>query len=198
MGSTENCSVFDAVRFVPGRSPFLVPQKLTRSPDQTPTRSRRSEWAGRKARCCRAGFPCRQASPCVRADARIGPPADLADNCRFRITARLRVLCRAGDFARRRAWRRRKVSGTMPASSPTKHGASSCRTLPDISAVNRQRAPPSAPSGASTSPCGGGCQSAAAPKASPVRGGVAAGDGGVPHLAPPLSFRSAARPRLPA
>ena len=75
MGSTENCSVCDAVRSVPGRSPFLVPQKLTRSPDQTPTRSRRSEWAGRKARCCRAGFPCRQAPLRLRLPAHPPPLA---------------------------------------------------------------------------------------------------------------------------
>ena len=103
MGSTENCSVCDAVRSVPGRSPFLVPQKLTRSPDQTPTRSRRSEWAGRKARCCRAGFPCRQASPCVGADARIGPPSALAVSCRFRIAAHSQPQCRTGVHARRKS-----------------------------------------------------------------------------------------------
>ena len=103
MGSTENCSVFDAVRFVPGRSPFLVPQKLTRSPDQTPTRSRRSEWAGRKARCCRAGFPCRQALPCVGADAYIDPPASLAAGWLLSVTSRSQPQCRAGVHARRKS-----------------------------------------------------------------------------------------------
>ena len=62
-GSTENCSVYGAVEFVPGRSPFLASQKLTRSPDWTPTRSLRSEWACRKTRCYRAGCPCRRAPP---------------------------------------------------------------------------------------------------------------------------------------
>ena len=103
MGSTENCSVCDAVRSVPGRSPFLVPQKLTRSPDQTPTRSRRSEWAGRKARCCRAGFPCRQALPCVGADAYIDPPASLAAGWLLSVTSRSQPQCRAGVHARRKS-----------------------------------------------------------------------------------------------
>ena len=116
MGSTENCSVCDAVRSVPGRSPFLVPQKLTRSPDQTPTRSRRSEWAGRKARCCRAGFPCRQAPPCVGADARIGPPSALAVGCLFRIAAHSQPQCRAGLHTRRlRFPAPQGLPGEMPA-----------------------------------------------------------------------------------
>ena len=59
---------------------------------------------------------------CVGADACIGPSAGLANNCRFRITARLRVPCKAGDFARRGALRHRWVSGTMEASSPTDAG----------------------------------------------------------------------------
>ena len=44
----------------------------------------------------------------------------------------------------------------MPASSPAKHKAMSCRILQDISAASRQCTPPSAPNGASTSPCRGG------------------------------------------
>ena len=89
---------------------------------QTPTRSRRSEWGGRKAYGCPANCFRWKAQPCVGADACIGPSAGLADNCRFRITARLRVPCRAGDFARRGALRHRRVCGTMQASSPTDAG----------------------------------------------------------------------------
>ena len=57
------------------------------------------------------------------------------------------------------AWGLRCVaggSGTMQASSPTKYKARFCRNLQDISAANRQCTPPSAPCGASTSPCRGG------------------------------------------
>ena len=50
------------------------------------------------------------------------------------------------------AWglRRCKVSGTMQASSPTKHRARPCRALQDTCGAKRQCTPPSAPYGAST------------------------------------------------
>ena len=72
------------------------------------------------------------------------------------------------------AWglRHRRVPGTMQASSPTKHRARSCRALQDTSAANRQCTPPSAPCGASTSPCRGGFVNGFHPKGSPVRGAV--------------------------
>ena len=63
-------------------------------------------------------------------------------------------------------------SGMMPASSPTKHRAMSCRILQDISAASRQCTPPSAPYGASTSPYRGGFANGFRPKGSPVRGAV--------------------------
>ena len=66
--------------------------------------------------------------------------------------------------------RHRRGSGTMQASSPTKYKARFCRALPDISAANRQCTPPSAPCGASTSPCRGGFANGFRPKGSPVRG----------------------------
>ena len=71
-----------------------------------------------------------------------------------------------------KALRYRKVSGTMQASSPTKHGARPCQALQDISAARRQCTPPSAPSGASTSPYRGGFANGFRPKGSPVRGAV--------------------------
>ena len=71
-------------------------------------------------------------------------------------------------------------------------GARRCRALQDIFAANRQCTPPSAPCGASTSPCRGGFGGTAAYKASPARGGVAPGDGGVRHLAVPIPFRGGA------
>ncbi len=69
-----------------------------------------------------------------------------------------------------KALRYRKVSGTMQASSPTKHGARPCQALQDISAARRQCTPPSAPSGASTSPYRGGFANGFPPKGSPARG----------------------------
>ena len=74
-------------------------------------------------------------------------------------------------------------------------GARSCRALQDISAAKRQCTPPSAPCGASTSPCRGGFIGGSPPKASPARGGVASGDGGVRHLAVPIPFRGDLRRR---
>ena len=76
-------------------------------------------------------------------------------------------------------------------------GARPCRTLRGISATNRQCTPQSAPSGASSSPCRGAFLGTAIPKASPARGGVAAGDGGVPHLALQIPFQIATLSRPP-
>ena len=69
-----------------------------------------------------------------------------------------------------KALRYRGVSGTMQASSPTKHGARPCQALQDISAAKRQCTPPSAPSGASTSPYRGGFANGFHLKGSPARG----------------------------
>ena len=115
--------------------------------------------------------------------------------------------------ARRRALKATAVYGALPvfgrnvgrAISPAagpcgiavRCGARRCRTLRGISATKRQCTPQSAPSGASSSPCRGAFLCAAASKASPARGGVAAGDGGVPHLALQISFRVAASSRPP-
>ena len=86
----------------------------------------------------------------------------------------------------------------MRAPPSEKRRARPCRTLRGISATNRQCTPQSAPSGASSSPCRGAFLCAAAtPKASPVRGGVAAGDGGVPHLTLQMPFRAVALSRPP-
>ena len=54
------------------------------------------------------------------------------------IAVRSRPQCRAGDFARRGALRRRMASGTMRASSPTKHRAWFHRVLQDPSIAKRQ------------------------------------------------------------
>ena len=55
---------------------------------------------------------------------------------------------------------------------PCGGGAMSCRILQDISAASRQCPPPSAPYGASTSPCRGGFANGFHPKGSPARGAV--------------------------
>ena len=85
----------------------------------------------------------------------------------------------------------------MRAPPSEKHRARLCQTLPDSSAANRQCTPQSAPFGASSSPCRGTFLGTAIPKASPARGGVAAGDGGVPHLTLQIPFRAAALSRPP-
>ena len=127
--------------------------------------------------------------------------------------------------------RHRKVSGTMQASSPTKHRAGFCRALQDISlrkaamhpsvcalrritglryphhtahaeaCLHSATAAP-APSRflrrrrrSTPQPLAGEpFQVAVAHKASPARGGAAAGGGGVRRLALPLPFRAAAAP----
>ena len=106
----------------------------------------------------------------VGADACIGPPAGLADGWRLRAGTCLWPQCRAGDFARRGGLA--PPQGFRDDASIVPYGgrARSCRALQDIFAANRQCTPPSAPSGASTSPCRGGFGGTAAYKASPVRG----------------------------
>ena len=100
----------------------------------------------------------------------IGPPPDLAANCRLPVAARSRPQCRAGVHARRSALASPHRAGTAP-------------NLPCAGASASQR-PPSSPPPQTT-------------KASPARGGAAAGGGGVPHLALPIPFRLAAH-RSPA
>ena len=99
-----------------------------------------------------------------------GPPAGLADGWRLCVAARSRPQCRAGDFARRGGLA--PPQGFRDDASIVPYGgrARLCRALSDISAANRQCTPPSAPCGASTSPCRGGFGGTAAYKASPVRG----------------------------
>src|SRR5699024_5258669 len=118
--------------------------------------------------------------------------AGLADGWRLCVAARSRRLCRAGDFARRGG--PAPPQGFRDDASIVPYGgrARPCRALQDIFAAKRQCTPPSAPSGASTSPCRGGFGGTAAYKASPARGGVAPGDGGVRHLALPIPFRGGA------
>ena len=110
--------------------------------------------------------------------------------CRFRVISRSRPQCRVGDFARRfglaasqgfrddasTAARRRRFGAQSTKCrllarrlSPTKHRARLCRA---IFTASRQYTPPSAPFGASTSPCRGGFANGFHPKGSPVRGAV--------------------------
>ena len=93
---------------------------------------------------------------CVGADACIGPPAGLADGWCLRAGTCLWPQCRAGDFARRGGLP--PPQGFRDDASIVPYGgrARPCRALQDISAANRQCTPPSAPCGASTSPCRGG------------------------------------------
>ena len=105
----------------------------------------------------------------------IGPPPNLAANCRLSVAARSRPQCRAGVHARRSslASPHRKPPPAQIYNMPPPH-------LTPLSRHTRFRRPPPLPQ---TS------------KASPARGGAAAGGGGVPHLAPPIPFRVAAFPR---
>mgnify|MGYP006070803483 CR=1 FL=1 len=94
-----------------------------------------------------------------------GPPAGLADGWRLCVAARSRPQCRAGDFARRGGLA--PPQGFRDDASIVPYGgrARACRALQDIFAANRQCTPPSAPCGASTSPCRGGFGGTAARKA---------------------------------
>ena len=58
--------------------------------------------------------------------------------CRLYTAVHSRPQCRAGDFARRGALRRRMASGTMQASSPAEHRARPCPASQDTSAAKRQ------------------------------------------------------------
>ena len=85
-----------------------------------------------------------------------GPPAGLADGRRLCVAAHSRRLCRAGVFARRLGFA--PPQGFRDDASIVPYGgrARPCRALQDIFAAKRQCTPPSAPCGASTSPCRGG------------------------------------------
>ncbi len=106
----------------------------------------------------------------------IGPPPNLAANCRLSVAARSRPQCRAGVHARRSslASPHRKPPPAQIYNMPPPH-------LTPLSRHTRFRRPPPLPQ---TS------------KASPARGGAAAGGGGVPHPAPPIPFRVAASPSI--
>ena len=81
------------------------------------------------------------------------------------------ALCAgADDLIGPRGLRHRKAHGTMQASSPTKRRARSCPVLQDISAAKQQCTPPSAPCGASTSPCRGGFIESLPPGRLPCKG----------------------------
>ena len=109
----------------------------------------------------------------------IGPPPNLAANCRLSVAARSRPQCRAGVHARRSS-----LASPHSAANRRLRRFTICprRTFPPLSRHTRFRRTPSPPQ---TS------------KASPARGGAAAGGGGVPHLAPPIPFRLAAHAPLP-
>ena len=105
-----------------------------------------------------------------RDDDFIGPPAGLTDGWCLRAGSCLWPQCRAGDFARRGALAPPQGFRDDASIAPYGGRARACRALQDIFAANRQCTPPSAPCGASTSPCRGGFGRTAAYKASPVRG----------------------------
>ena len=97
-----------------GALPRQYPSGPPRGPRRAKTPALQCKAYGRhnRGRQARQVDDSRGVSPlCVGADACIGPSAGLADNCRFRIAARLRVPCRAGDFARRGALRHRGFPG---------------------------------------------------------------------------------------
>ena len=107
-----------------------------------------------------------------RNDDFIGPPAGLADGWRLRAGTCLWPQCRAGVFARRGALAPPQDFRDDASIVPYGGRARFCRALQDIFAANRQCTPPSAPCGASTSPCRGGFVNGFHPKGSPVRGAV--------------------------
>ena len=120
----------------------------------------------------------------VGADACIGPPTGLAGGCLFRVISRSRPQCRAGVFARRLGFAASQGLRDDASIVPYGRGARPCQGLQDTCGAKRQCTPPSAPCGASTSPCRGGFGGLPPYKASPVRGGIAPGDGGVRHPCP--------------
>ena len=121
---------------------------------------------------------------CAGADACIGPPTGLAGGCLFRVISRSRPQCRAGVFARRLGSAASQGLRDDASIVPYGRGARPCRGLRDTYGAGRQCTPPSAPCGASTSPCRGGFGGLPPYKASHARGGVAPGDGGVRHPCP--------------
>ena len=74
----------------------------------------------------------------------------------FCVTARSRRLCRAGDFARRRGLATSQGFRDDASIVPYEAQGKVLPILQDISVAKRQCTPPSAPCGASTSPCRGG------------------------------------------
>ena len=130
------------------------------------------------------------ARPCVGADACIGPSSGLKPTAVYgsppvfgRNVGRAISPAAGPCGPLRHAGARRVHAAPLPRPFPAR---------PCIS--SRQCTPQSAPSGASSSPCRGAFRR---PQASPARGGVAAGDGGVPHLALQIPFRVAALSRPP-
>ena len=92
----------------------------------------------------------------------------------FCVTTCLRVPCRAGDFARRLGFAASLGLRDDASIVPYGRGAGPCRGLQDTCGSRRQYTLPSAPCGASTSPCRGGFANGFHPKGSPARGAVGA------------------------
>ena len=91
-------------------------------------------------------------------------------DCLFRVISRSRPQCRAGVFARRLGFAASQGLRDDASIVPYGRGARPCQGLQDTCGAKRQCTPPSAPCGASTSPCRGGFGGTAAYKTSPVRG----------------------------
>ena len=98
-----------------------------------------------------------------------------AKGCRFCVATRLQGLCRAGVFARRLGFAASLGLRDDASIVPYGRGAGPCRGLQDTCGSRRQCTLPSAPCGASTSPCRGGFANGFHPKGSPARGAVGAG-----------------------
>ena len=97
-----------------------------------------------------------------------------AKGCRFCVATRLQGLCRAGVFARRLGFAASLGLRDDASIVPYGRGAGPCRGLQDTCGSRRQCTLPSAPCGASTSPCRGGFANGFHPKGSPARGAVGA------------------------
>ena len=92
----------------------------------------------------------------------------------FCVTTRLQGLCRAGVFARRMGFAAAQGFRDDASIVPYGRWAGHCRVLQDTCGAGRQCTLPSAPCGASTSPCRGGFANGFHPKGSPARGAVGA------------------------
>ena len=155
----------------PRRPPFpAIPASAAPSPPQT---SKASPARGGAA-AGGGGVPHRALPIPSRLAAHAPPPPNLTANCRLSVAARSRPQCRAGVHARR-------------SSLASPHRAAN-RRLRRFTICPRRPPFPAIPASAAPSP-------PQTSKASPARGGAAAGGGGVPHLAPPIPFRVAAFPR---